>query len=52
MYKPLKGFIAFSHENTTAKIELKKRLSVSVMVREGMIRTWDDGEITPGGKAR
>ena len=50
MYKPLKGFIAYSHENTTAKIELKKRLSV--MVREGMIRTWDDGEITLGGKAR
>lgn len=50
MNKPLKGFIAYSHEDSAAKIELKKRLSE--LVREGMIKTWDDGEITPGGKAR
>ena len=46
MSKPLKGFITYSHEDTEKKDELKTRLSV--MVREGKIKLWDDNEILPG----
>ena len=49
MNKPLKGFITYSHEETEAKKELRKRLAV--MEQENELVTWDDGQLTPGDKA-
>ena len=46
MNKPLKGFITYSHENTEAKDELRKRLAV--MEQQNELVTWDDGQLTPG----
>ena len=50
MSKPLKGFITYSHENTAQKDELRKRLAV--MEQQNELVTWDDGQLTPGDKAR
>ncbi len=44
--KPLKGFITYSHEDTTQKGELRKRLAV--MEQKNEFTTWHDGEITAG----
>ena len=49
MSKPLKGFITYSHEDTEAKKELRKRLAV--MAQQNELVTWDDGQLTPGDKA-
>lgn len=49
MNKPLKGFITYSHEDTEAKDELRKRLAV--MEQQNELVTWDDGQLTPGDKA-
>ena len=49
MSKPLKGFITYSHEDTEAKKELRKRLAV--MEQQNELVTWDDGQLTPGDKA-
>ena len=49
MNKPLKGFITYSHEDTAAKDELRKRLAV--MEQQNELVTWDDGQLTPGDKA-
>lgn len=49
MNKPLKGFITYSHEDTEAKNELRKRLAV--MEQQNELVTWDDGQLTPGDKA-
>ena len=49
MRKPLKGFITYSHENTKAKKELRKRLVV--MEQNDELITWDDGQLTPGDGA-
>ena len=49
MGKPLKGFITYSHEDTEAKDELRKRLAV--MEQQNELVTWDDGQLTPGDKA-
>ena len=49
MRKPLKGFITYSHEDTQAKRELRKRLAV--MEQGNELVTWDDGQLTPGDKA-
>ena len=49
MSKPLKGFITYSHEDTEAKNELRKRLAV--MEQQNELVTWDDGQLTPGDKA-
>ena len=48
MSKPLKGFITYSHEDTEAKKELRKRLTV--MEQNNELVTWDDGQLTPGDK--
>ncbi len=48
MSKPLKGFITYSHKDQKAKDELITRLAV--MVQQGEIETWHDGEITAGDK--
>ncbi|MCY3740490.1 MAG: tetratricopeptide repeat protein [Candidatus Poribacteria bacterium] len=42
----LKGFITYSHEDTAAKEELRKRLAV--MEEKNELTTWHDGEITAG----
>ena len=47
--KPLKGFITYSHEDTEAKNELRKRLAV--MEQQNELVTWDDGQLTPGDGA-
>ena len=47
--KPLKGFITYSHEDTTQKDELRKRLAV--MEQNNELITWDDGQLTPGDGA-
>ena len=49
MNEPLKGFITYSHEDTEAKHELRKRLAV--MEQQNAFVTWDDGQLTPGDKA-
>ncbi len=49
MSKPLKGFITYSHEDTAAKNELRKRLAV--MEQQNELVTWDDGQLTPGDGA-
>ena len=49
MNKPVKGFITYSHEDTEAKNELRKRLAV--MEQQNELVTWDDGQLTPGDKA-
>ena len=49
MSKPLKGFITYSHEDTKAKNELRKRLAV--MEQQNELVTWDDGQLTPGDQA-
>ncbi|MYC75749.1 toll/interleukin-1 receptor domain-containing protein [Candidatus Poribacteria bacterium] len=49
MNKPLKGFITYSHEDTEAKKELRKRLAV--MEQQNELVTWDDGQLTPGDEA-
>ena len=49
MDKPLKGFITYSHEDTKAKNELRKRLAV--MEQQNELVSWDDGQLTPGDKA-
>ena len=49
MNKPLKGFIAYSHDDTAQKNELRKRLSV--MEQQNELSTWDDGQLTPGDEA-
>ena len=49
MSKPLKGFITYSHEDTEAKKELRKRLAV--MEQQNELVTWDDGQLTPGDGA-
>ena len=49
MSEPLKGFITYSHENTEAKNELRKRLAVMEQNKE--LVTWDDGQFTPGDGA-
>ena len=49
MSEPLKGFITYSHENTEAKNELRKRLAV--MEQNNELVTWDDGQLTPGDGA-
>ena len=50
MNKPLKGFIAYAHEDTAAKNELRRCLAV--MQQQNQLVTWHDGDITAGGKAR
>ena len=50
MSKPLKGFITYSHENTAQKDELRKRLAV--MEQQNELKTWHDGDIIAGDKAR
>ena len=42
----LKGFITYSHEDTAAKDELRKRLAV--MEQKNELTTWHDGEIAAG----
>ena len=49
MNKSLKGFITYSHEDTEAKDELRKRLAV--MEQQNELVTWDDGQLTPGDGA-
>ena len=49
MNKPLNGFITYSHEDTEAKDELRKRLAV--MEQQNELVTWDDGQLTPGDGA-
>ena len=49
MKEPLKGFITYSHEDTAAKNELRKRLAV--MEQQNELVTWDDGQLTPGDGA-
>ena len=49
MNEPLKGFITYSHEDTEAKNELRKRLAV--MEQQNELVTWDDGQLTPGDGA-
>ena len=49
MSKTLKGFITYSHEDTEAKDELRKRLAV--MEQNNELITWDDGQLTPGDEA-
>ena len=49
MNEPLKGFITYSHEDTEAKHELRKRLAV--MEQQNELMTWDDGQLTPGDGA-
>ena len=49
MSKTLKGFITYSHEDTEAKKELRKRLAV--MEQQNELVTWDDGQLTPGDGA-
>ena len=49
MNEPLKGFITYSHEDTEAKHELRKRLAV--MEQQNELVTWDDGQLTPGDGA-
>ena len=44
--KQVKGFITYSHEDTSAKDELRKRLAV--MEQKNELTTWHDGEITAG----
>ena len=46
---PLKGFITYSHEDTTQKDELRKRLAV--MEQNNELITWDDGQLTLGDGA-
>ena len=50
MSKPLKGFIAYSHKNTTEKDTLRTYLAV--MQQQNKLATWHDGDITGGDKAR
>ena len=50
MRKPLKVFITYSHENTAQKDELRKRLAV--MEQQNELKTWHDGDIIAGDKAR
>ena len=47
---PLKGFIAYSHENSKAKDTLRAYLAV--MEQQNKLVTWHDGDITTGDKAR
>ena len=47
--EPLKGFITYSHEDTEAKNELRKRLAV--MEQQNELVTWDDGQLTSGDGA-
>ena len=49
MSKTLKGFITYSHEDTEAKNELRKRLAV--MEQQNELVTWDDCQLTPGDGA-
>ncbi|RKU15246.1 hypothetical protein C6500_21405 [Candidatus Poribacteria bacterium] len=49
MNEPLKGFITYSHDDTEAKNELRKRLAV--MEQQNELVTWDDGQLTPGDGA-
>ena len=49
MNEPLKGFITYSHQDTEAKNELRKRLAV--MEQQNELVTWDDGQLTPGDGA-
>ena len=49
MNKTLKGFITYSHDDTEAKKELRKRLAV--MEQNSELVTWDDGQLTPGDEA-
>ena len=49
MSKPLKGFITYSHEDTEAKKELRKRLAV--MEQNNELVAWDDGQLTLGDGA-
>ena len=49
MSKPLKGFIAYSHKNTTEKDTLRTYLAV--MKQQNKLVTWHDGDITGGDKA-
>ena len=46
MSEPLKIFITYSHNDTDAREELRRRLAV--MEQQGMITLWDDNEILPG----
>ena len=50
MNKPLTGFIAYSHKNTTEKDTLRTYLAV--MKQQNQLVTWHDGDITGGDKAR
>lgn len=45
MNEPLKGFITYSHDDTEAKNELRKRLAV--MEQQNELVTWDDGQLMP-----
>ena len=49
MNKQVKGFITYSHEDASAKDELRKRLAV--MEQQNELVTWDDGQLTPGDGA-
>ncbi len=49
MNKPLKGFIAYSHKNSTEKDALRTYLAV--MEQQNKLVTWHDGDITAGDKA-
>ena len=50
MSQPLKGFIAYSHKNTTEKDTLRTYLAV--MKQQNKLVTWHDGDITGGDRAR
>ena len=49
MNKPLKGFIAYSHKNSTEKDAL--RMYLAVMEQQNKLVTWHDGDITAGDRA-
>ena len=46
MREPLKIFITYSHKDTEAREELRRRLAV--MEKQGKITLWDDNEILAG----
>ena len=50
MSKPLKGFIAYSHKNTTEKDTLRTYLAV--MKQQNKLVTWHDADLTGGDRAR
>src|SRR5438552_2576536 len=46
MPEPLEGFISYAHEDQALKDQLIKHLSS--LQRQGLIRTWHDGDLIPG----